>query len=113
MAEFKERTDNPLHRKFGVWSNTRYVLAKCRQYCPSVIPIAVMGVVCGSVLGYFWGIFGKYVIDLIQSGLSEEESVRALLRILAVGASWQQSCYSAIPIPTVRQGIVISSSVCG
>ena len=71
MAEFKERTDNPLHRKFGIWSNTRYILAKCRQYCPSVIPIAVMGVVCGSVLGYFWGVFGKYVIDLIQSGISE------------------------------------------
>lgn len=87
MAEFKERTDNPLHRKFGIWSNTRYILAKCRQYCPSVIPIAVMGVVCGSVLGYFWGIFGKYVIDLIQSGISEEESVRALLRILAVGGA--------------------------
>ena len=85
MAEFKERTDNPLHRKFGIWSNTRYILAKCRQYCPSVIPIAAMGVVCGSVLGYFWGIFGKYVIDLIQSGIPEEESVRALVRILAVG----------------------------
>ena len=39
------------------------------------------------MLGYFWGIFGKYVIDLIQSGVSEEESVRALLRILAVGGA--------------------------
>lgn len=87
MAEFKERTDNPLHRKFGIWSNTRYILTRCRQYCPSVIPIAIMGVVCGSVLGYFWGIFGKYVIDLIQSGVSEGESVRALLRILAVGGA--------------------------
>lgn len=82
MAKYKESKDNPLHREFGVWSNTVYILKKMRQYCPAVIPIALMGVVCGSVLSYFWGIVGKYVIDLVQSGGAADEITAALLKLL-------------------------------
>jgi len=81
MSEYKESKDNPLHREFGVWSNTVYILKKVRQYCPAVIPIALTGIVCGSVLGYFWGIFGKYVIDLVQSEGSVPENTEALLKL--------------------------------
>lgn len=84
MSEYKESKDNPLHREFGVWSNTLYILKKLRQYCPVVIPIALTGIVCGSILSYFWGIFGKYVIDLVQSEGSVTENTEALLKLVLI-----------------------------
>lgn len=84
MSEYKESKDNPLHREFGVWSNTLYILKKLRQYCPAVIPIALTGIVCGSILSYFWGIFGKYVIDLVQSEGSVTENAEALLKLVLI-----------------------------
>lgn len=84
MPEYKESKDNPLHREFGVWSNTVYILKKLGQYCPSAIPIALTGIVCGSILGYFWGIFGKYVIDMVQSEGSVAENTEALLKLILI-----------------------------
>lgn len=83
MAEFKESRDNPLHRQFGVGSNTVYILTKMRQYCPAVIPIALVGILCGSVLSYYWGIIGKYVIELVQA--DSADSGEALLGLLLAG----------------------------
>lgn len=87
MAEFKESRDNPLHKEYGILSNTRFIFLKCRQYCPSVLWLMLLGIVCGSVMSYFWGFFGKFVIDLIQSDLSEKESLRKLLGIMAAGGA--------------------------
>lgn len=85
MSEYKESKDNPLHRDFGLWNNTVYILKKMKQYCPSVIPIALTGIVCGSVMGYFWGILGKYVIDLVQSEGTIPENTEALLKLILIG----------------------------
>lgn len=85
MSEYKESKDNPLHRDFGLWNNTVYILKKMKQYCPSVIPIALTGIICGSVMGYFWGILGKYVIDLVQSEGTIPENTEALLRLILIG----------------------------
>ena len=74
-SEYNESKDNPLHREYGIWSNTVYILKTMWQYKPSVIFLVILGIVCNSVLSYFWGIFGKYVIDIIQLGLSRQEGV--------------------------------------
>ncbi len=87
MAEYKESTENPLHRQFGVWSNTIYILKKLRQYCPSVIPIALMGIVCGSILSYYWGIVGKYVIDLVQTDAELADNMNALLKLILIAGA--------------------------
>lgn len=84
MPEYKESKDNPLHREFGVRSNTVYILKKLWQYCPSAIPIALTGIVCGSILSYFWGIFGKYVIDLVQSEGPAAEIHEAFLKLVLI-----------------------------
>lgn len=84
MAEYKESADNPLHRKFGIWSNTIYILKKLRQYCPSAIPIALLGIVCGSILSYYWGIVGKYVIDLVQADAETAHNMQALYKLMLV-----------------------------
>ncbi len=84
MSEYKESKDNPLHKEFGMWSNTRFILKKMAKYCPITIFLLFLGVVCGSVNQYFWGIFGKYVIDVITSGLGEKESIAKLGLIIAV-----------------------------
>ena len=84
MAKYKESKDNPLHREFGTRSNTRYIRKKCREYCPSAMVIAAIGIVCNSVMTYFWGILGKLVIDLVQGG-TEQDIVRQLILIVVAG----------------------------
>lgn len=84
MAEYKESTENPLHRQFGIWNNTIYILKKVKQYCPSAIPIALVGIICGSVLSYYWGIVGKYVIDLVQADADIADNMDALLKIMLI-----------------------------
>lgn len=84
MAEFNESKDNPLHKDFGVLSNTLYILKKEKQYRPSAIWYKLLGIVCGSVLSYFWGIFGKYVIDIVEAGGTTEDNLQALLKILLI-----------------------------
>lgn len=87
MAEYKERTDNPLHRQFGVWSNTIYIIKKLKQYNPAAIPIALLGIVCGSILSYYWGIIGKYVIDLVQADVSAADNMEALLKLMLIAGA--------------------------
>ena len=82
MAKLEEK--NPWHKDYGVLKNTIYILKKEKQYCVSAVWFKLMGIVCGSVLSYFWGVFGKYVIDLIESGNSGEECLRALLKLLLI-----------------------------
>ena len=83
VADYKESKDNPLHREYGILSNTRYIIRKMIQYQPSVLVLMILGLVCRSVLSYFWGIFGKYVIDLIQAdnGSSGEGGLIRLILI--------------------------------
>ena len=83
--EYKESKDNPLHRDHGVFSNTRFVLGRIRRYCPRVFAFALINLTCSSVLGYSWGFFGKFIIDLISSGKGAEEAMPTLLTILAAG----------------------------
>jgi len=87
LAEYKDRKDNPLHREFGLWNNAVYILKKCMRYCPSVLVIALVGLVCESILTYYWGIIGKYVIDVIQTDKEIEESIRQILFIVLAGGA--------------------------
>ncbi|MCR5726786.1 MAG: ABC transporter ATP-binding protein/permease [Lachnospiraceae bacterium] len=84
MAEYKESKDNPLHREFGIWSNTKYVLGKAKKYCVSALVLAAIGMVASSILQYFWGVFGKYVLDIIENGTDNEEKWRNLIMFLLV-----------------------------
>ena len=85
MAKLEEK--NPWHKDYGVLKNTIYILKKEKQYCPSAVWYKLMGIVCGSVLSYFWGVFGKYVIDLIESGNSREANLQALLKLILIAGS--------------------------
>ena len=84
-VEFKESKDNPLHRDHGVLSNTGYMLGKIKQYCPRTFVFALGNLLCSSVLCYYWGFFGKYIIDLISSGKTAEAAFPTLMLILLVG----------------------------
>ena len=85
MAKLEEK--NPWHKDYGVLKNTIYILKKEKQYCSSAVWFKLMGIVCGSVLSYFWGVFGKYVIDIVQSGNSKEACLRALLNLILLAGS--------------------------
>ena len=82
MSDYKESKDNPLHKEYGMWSNTCYIVRKMAEYQPSVLFLMALGFVAKSVSPYFMGIFGKYVIDIIQSGnaaSAEDELIRLIL----------------------------------
>lgn len=87
MTEFKESKDNPLHKDYGVIRNTVYILKKEKQYRPSAIWYKLLGIFCGSILSYIWGVFGKYVIDIVEVGGSTEESLQALLKLVLIAGS--------------------------
>jgi ABC-type multidrug transport system fused ATPase/permease subunit len=55
------------------------------EYQPSVLFLMALGLVCRSVFSYFWGIFGKYVIDIIQSGEGASGEGALIRLILAAG----------------------------
>ena len=84
MAWIKESKDNPLHKEFGVWSNSCYIVKKMAEYCPIVIVISIIGAISNSISAYYWGILGKYVIDIIEKSVageaaSESDFVRLIL----------------------------------
>ncbi len=87
MSDYKESKDNPLHKEFGIWSNTGFIIRKMAQYYPSVIVLMLIGVICNSILSYFWGIFGKYVIDVIQLDLPREEGLKSLAIIIGIAGA--------------------------
>ena len=83
--QFKESNDNPFHKEYGICSNTLYILKKCRQYCPSVLVIDSIGIICNSVMSYYLGFFGKLVIDVVGSEFLYDEKVARLLVIVLIG----------------------------
>ncbi len=87
MAEYKESKDNPLHKEFGVWSNTLYILKKCKRYCFVVLFLLALGILCNSVLSYCWGFLSKYIIGIIEANLDQEESIKRLIIVVVIGVS--------------------------
>lgn len=83
--DFKESKDNPLHRDFGLWSNTRFALNRTRRYCPAVLPMGLSGMFFGSVEGYLGGFIAKFIIDILTAELPAEVRQSRLLWILAAG----------------------------
>ena len=85
MSDFKESKDNPLHKEYSMWSNTCYIIRKMAEYQPSVLFLMVLGFVAKSVSPYFMGIFGKYVIDIIQTDNAVSGEGELLKLILIAG----------------------------
>ena len=83
---YKESRENPLHRDFGLWSNTRFVLNRARKYCAVVFPLAFTDLLCGSLQGYYGGFLAKFIIDAVTADLPAEEKQRRLIWILVIGA---------------------------
>lgn len=89
MAEYKESKDNPLHKEYGVWSNSIYIVKKMAEYCPIVMAISAVGIISNSVTSYFWGIMGKNIIDVIEKsansgGALEGDLIRLILTFGAI-----------------------------
>lgn len=84
MAEYHDRSENPLHRQFGIRSNTIYIIKKVKHYCPAAILIVLLGIICGSILSFYWGIVGKYVIDLVQAEGNAGEKAESLLKLILI-----------------------------
>ena len=84
--KYKESKDNPLHRDFGLWSNTRFVLNRVKKYCPIVFLLAFTDLFCSSVQSYLGGILSKFIMDAITIDLPIGERQQRLIVILIIGA---------------------------
>ena len=87
MSEYKESKDNPLHKEFGLWSNIKYTLGKGWEYGKSAIILAAIGMVAASILQYAWGIFSKYVLDIIEKNTDAETKKNELIMFLIIAGS--------------------------
>lgn len=87
MIKYEESKENPLYKEFGIISNTFFVLRKCHQYCPVVIVISILGIICNSILLYYWGFVGKYAIDILNSNVGESEKIKNILFLFAGAAA--------------------------
>ena len=83
---FKESKDNPLHRDFGLWSNTRFVLNRMRKYCPIVFLLAFTDLFCASVQSYLGGFLSKFIMDAITIDLPMAEKQHRLIMIIIIAA---------------------------
>lgn len=84
MSEFKEAKDNPLHKDYGIFKNTKFILDRAMKYCPAVLPLSIVCMVFGSLQGYFWGIMSKFVIDVISTDIPTEEKIHNLIITIAI-----------------------------
>lgn len=84
MGEFKESKDNPLHKDYGLLSNTRYVLGKINTYQKSVLVMIAVVIVSGSLLSIFWGFVSKYVIDIVQSAADTNDKITKLFWCIVI-----------------------------
>ena len=80
----KRNNENPLHRDFGLWSNTRFVLNRARRYCPVIFPLGLASLFFGSVQGYLSGFISKYIIDVLTAELPAADKQYQLLSVLLI-----------------------------
>ncbi len=87
MVVNKKKEECTIHREFGVWSNTCYLVRKIAQYCPVLIVGITFSVICNSVNSYYWGILSKYIIALIEKHSGGPEAVRELIRLALIAGA--------------------------
>ena len=81
----KKKDDNPLHKEYGIISNSFYILRKVKQYRPSLLLISFSGIVADSMMRYLFSFIGKFVIDIVQVQSSlPDKDILPLLKLLAI-----------------------------
>ncbi len=83
--EIKEENKNPLHKDYGVLSNTRYVLKAMISHNKWFLVLIPVGVICAPVMQYLWTFISKFVIDMITG----EKGVESLLWLMVTFAAIQ------------------------
>ncbi len=87
MLKRKQKSDNPLHKEYGIISNSIYVLGKIRQYSPVLLFLMATGVITGSMMQYLWSFISKFVIDIVQAQAGTAQmQMGPLLRLLVITA---------------------------
>ncbi len=88
MKKKKEASDNPLHKEYGIISNSFFILGKIKKYCPYLFFIMALGAVTNSLMQYMWSVIGKFVIDMVeQQADSPGKDIAPLLSLLLAVAA--------------------------
>lgn len=83
MKKKNKKTDekqNPYHKEYGLFSNSRYILKNMFGYAPIFWVLVPIGVICAPIMNYLWTFIGKFVIDMITG----EKGWEALLWIMVM-----------------------------
>ena len=64
---------NPLHKDFGVFGNTKYILRAMVRYNKGFLLLIPLGIICAPVMQYLWTFISKFVIDMIMGEAGTEQ----------------------------------------
>lgn len=82
----KQKQNNPLHKDFGVFSNSKYVLKAMIRYSKSFLILIPLGMICAPTMQYLWTFISKFVIDMITSEAGAEKLLRLMLMFTVIQA---------------------------
>lgn len=81
----EEEKKNPYHKKYGLFSNIRYLVKAIAKYQPKIIFMVLLGMVMEPMMQYLWTFLSKFIIDAIM----DNAGVDRLLKIIVFFAVLQ------------------------
>lgn len=76
--------EKELHKEYGIWSNTKYIIKTIMKYKPVLFVAMLIAMITGSVLSFFWGVLGKFIIDLYENDITLSGNIERLICILLI-----------------------------
>lgn len=75
----KDKTQNPLHREYGLISNLKWVFSAIARYDKGLFAILCLGIVCAPFMNYLWTFISKFIIDMITGQKEQSELLVMML----------------------------------
>ena len=75
----KDKTQNPLHREYGLISNLKWIFSAIARYDKGLFAILCLGIVCAPFMNYLWTFISKFIIDMITGQKEQSELLVMML----------------------------------
>ena len=80
---------NPLHKEYGVLSNTRWILSAMMKSSKKFLFLIPVEIICAPLMNYLWSFISKFVIDMItgQAGTAELLTLMAAFTLIQMAST--------------------------
>lgn len=85
----KSENRNPLHKEYGVLSNTRWILSAMMKSSKKFLFLIPVEIICAPLMNYLWSFISKFVIDMItgQAGTAELLTLMAAFTLIQMAST--------------------------